>query len=152
MWFLVDGIRGITATVARLGAVMFAVFYNAGDAIAGITTGILAQAAADGRIGEQSAIESIEAIFVAPAKNFLFDIGTYAWMLALVASAVALYRSGAPRLQLFFLAPSAYSSMGLDHAFLYGTLVFTCCFVTVTWIDLSDGGRWKAVGESRRER
>ena len=46
VWLLVGGLRGLDATVARVGAVVFAISYNAGDAVAGIATGILAGRAA----------------------------------------------------------------------------------------------------------
>jgi hypothetical protein len=65
VWLLVDGLRGIAAAV-------FVVFYDAGDAIAGIVTGILVRNAANGVIGERAA-EAMEAIFADPTKNLLFQ-------------------------------------------------------------------------------
>jgi hypothetical protein len=38
------------------------------------------------------------------SEKLLFDIGRYAWIVALVTAAVALYRAGAPRLPLVLLA------------------------------------------------
>src|ERR687898_3031074 len=43
LWLLTAGLPGVFATVSRVAAVVFAVFYDAGDAIAGISTGILAR-------------------------------------------------------------------------------------------------------------
>ncbi len=76
---------------------VFAIFYNAFDAIAGISTGILARAAGEDQLGDQAAMAAIETLFHDPVKNLLGDIGVYAWILALVAAAVALYRAGSPR-------------------------------------------------------
>ena len=45
LWLLTAGLRDIFATVSRVAAVVFALFYDAGDAIAGISTGILARSA-----------------------------------------------------------------------------------------------------------
>jgi hypothetical protein len=39
---LVAGLRGYAATIARVAAVIFVLFYDIGDAVAGIATGLLA--------------------------------------------------------------------------------------------------------------
>ena len=94
---LTAGLRGIVATLSRVAAVVFAVFYDAGDAIAGIFTGILARSAEVGALGEQTAVVALETLWADPTKNLLFDIGRYAWIMALVTAAVALSRAGALR-------------------------------------------------------
>ena len=121
VWMLVGGMGGFAAAVARVGAAVFAIFYDAGDAIAGISTGILAGAAGNGTLGEHAAVEAVEALFAAPTKNLMFQIGAYAWIAALVAAAVSLYRAGAPREQRH--APAAYF-MNFDHTFPFGSLTF----------------------------
>ena len=138
VWLLVAGPGGIAANLARAGAAIFVVFYDAGDAIAGIATGILARASAEGRIGERAAVEAIEALFADPTKNLLFQIGIYAWVVALIAAAVALYRAGAPRPPLLLLAPSAYF-ITFDHAFPFGALTFACFFLAAAWVGLAPG-------------
>lgn len=51
-----DGrVAGADVSISRLGAVVFAISYNMGDAVAGISTGILARAAADALRGERDA-------------------------------------------------------------------------------------------------
>src|SRR5919112_6491932 len=102
LWLLTAGLRDIFATVSRAAAVVFALFYDAGDAIAGISTGILARSAQVGALGERAAVEAIETLFADPFKTLLFDIGRYAWIVALVLAAVALWRAGAPRLPLCY--------------------------------------------------
>ena len=136
VWLLVAGLGGIAAALARAGAAIFVVFYDAGDAIAGISTGILARAIAEDTIGERAGVEAVEALFADPTKNLLFQIGIYAWVVALVAAAVALYRAGAPRPPLLLLAPSAYF-LNFDHAFPFGALTFACFFIAAAWIVLA---------------
>ena len=93
-----------------MAAVVFALFYDAGDAIAGISTGILARSAEVGALGERAAVGAIDTLFADPFKSLLFDIGRYAWIVALVMAAVALWRAGAPRLPLVLLGLPAYWS------------------------------------------
>jgi hypothetical protein len=104
-----------------VAAVVFALFYDTGDAIVGISTGILAPSAQVGALGEQAAVAAIEALFADPLKTLLFDIGRYAWIVALILAAVALWRAGAPRLPLVLLALPAYL-VTFDHAFPSGSL------------------------------
>jgi len=138
LWMLTAGLRGVFATLSRVAAVVFALFYDAGDAIAGISTGILARSAEVGTLGERAAVEAIETLFADPFKSLLFDIGRYAWIVALVLAAVALWRAGAPRLPLVLLALPAYL-VTLDHAFPSGSLTFGTFFVIAAWLEFAPG-------------
>jgi hypothetical protein len=138
VWMLTAGLRDVFATLSRVAAVVFAVFYDAGDAIAGISTGILARSAEVGALGERAAVVAIETLWADPTKNLLFDIGRYAWIVALVTAAVALYRAGAPRLPLVLLALPAYL-VTFDHAFPFGSLTFGTFFVIAAWLELASG-------------
>ena len=134
IWALVGGLRGVAAAVARVGAVVFAIFYDIGDAIAGISTGILAGAVGNGRLGEGAAVQAVEALFADPAKNLMFRAGIYAWIAALVAAAIALLRAGAPRAPLLLLAPAAFF-LTFDHAFPFGALTFATFFLAALWLE-----------------
>lgn len=136
VWALVGGLRGAAATVARLGAVVFVLFYDIGDAIAGITVGILAGGAANGALSERAAVEAVEAIFADPTKNLFFQVGIYAWVAALAATALALWRAGSPRPPLVLLAPAAYF-VTFDHARPFGSLAFACFFLAAAWLGLA---------------
>ena len=59
LWMLTAGLEGVVATLSRVAVVVFALFYAAGDAIAGISTGILARSAQVGALGERTAVASI---------------------------------------------------------------------------------------------
>jgi hypothetical protein len=138
LWLLTAGLRGVFVTLSRVAAVVFALFYDAGDAIAGISTGILALSAQAGAFGERAAVGAIDTLFADPFKTLLFDIGRYAWIVALVTAAVALWRAGASRLPLMLLALPAYL-VTLDHAFPFGSLTFGTFFVIATWLELTSG-------------
>ncbi len=53
---LTDGLRGVSVVVGRVAAVVFAIFYDIGDAVAGISTGILPRRAADLPAEEQAVL------------------------------------------------------------------------------------------------
>ncbi len=137
VWMLTDGLRGIAATVSRAAAVVFALFYDIGDAVAGISTGILARSAAGLPAEEQAAVAgAVEILFRSPVKNLVFAVGINAWAVALIAAAVALFWAGAPRVPLFLLALPVFF-MGFDHAFPFGSLTFGSFFVVALWIELA---------------
>jgi hypothetical protein len=137
LWMLTAGLEeGVVATLSRVAAVVFALFYDAGDAIAGISTGILARSAEVGVLGERAAVAAIETLWADPFKTLLFDIGRYAWIVALVTAAVALYRAGAPRLPLMLVVLPAYL-VTFDHAFPFGSLTFGTFFVIAAWLELA---------------
>jgi hypothetical protein len=138
VWMLTAGLEGVVATLSRAAAVVFAIFYDAGDAIAGISTGILARSAEVGALGERAAVVAVETLWADPTKNLLFDIGRYAWVVALVTAAVALWRAGAPRLPLVLMALPAYL-VTFDHAFPFGSLTFGTFFVIAVWLELAAG-------------
>lgn len=140
VWMLTAGLWGVLATLSRVAAVVFALFYDAGDAIAGISTGILARSAEVGALGERAAVAAIQTLWADPFKTLLFDIGRYAWIVALVTAAVVLYRAGAPRLPLVLLALPAYL-VTFDHAFPFGSLTFATFFVIAAWLELAP---WRA--------
>ena len=137
LYLLVDGLKGIAATISRLAAAVFVIFYDAGDAVAGITTGILARSAQGLSADKQAAFAgAIRAIFDDPTKNLIFEVGIYAWVVALVTAAFALYRAGAPRLPLVLLVLPAIF-INFDHAFPFGSLTFGSFFLIAFWLELA---------------
>jgi hypothetical protein len=136
VWMLVDGLGGVAALAARGAAVIFVLFYDIGDAVAGIATGILAGKAASGALPEDAAVTAIRAIFTDLTKDVFFGIGIIAWIAALGASAVALWRAGAARVPVVLLALPALL-LTFDHAFPYGTLTFAAFFLVCLWLEIS---------------
>ena len=144
VWLLTDGLLGVSVIVSRVAAVIFAIFYDIGDAVAGISTGILARRAAELPAEEQAAlVGAIEVLFQSSTKNLFFSIGIFAFIVALVAAVVALFWADAPRVPLFLLALPVYF-IGLDHAFPFGSLAFGTFFVAALWLEL---GRSKRVSD-----
>jgi hypothetical protein len=142
IWVLTDGLWGISVVVGRVAAVVFALFYDIGEAVDGISTGILALNAAGLSGGEQAAlVRGMEVLFQSSTKNLFFAIGIFAFTVALAAAAVALFWADAPRVPLFLLALPVYF-IGLDHAFPFGSLAFGASFVAEFWLEL---GRSKHV-------
>ena len=136
VWMLVDGLRGVGAVVARVAAVFFVLFYDIGDAVAGIATGILAGKAASGAIPEDAAVTAIKAIFTDLTKEVFFGLGIFAWLVALGASAVALWRAGAARVPVVLLTLPALL-LTFDHAFPFGALTFASFFLVSLWLEIS---------------
>jgi hypothetical protein len=140
VWMLTAGLWGVLATLSRVAAVVFCAVLRRRDAIAGISTGILACSAEVGALGERAAVAAVQTLWADPFKTLLFDIGRYAWIVALVTAAVVLYRAGAPRLPLVLLALPAYL-VTFDHAFPFGSLTFATFFVIAAWLELAP---WRA--------
>ena len=136
VWMLVDGLGGVAALVARVAAVVFVLFYDIGDAVAGIATGILAGKAASGAIPEGAAVTAIRAIFTDFTKDVFFGLGIFTWLVALVASAVALWSAGAARVPVVLLALPAFL-LTFDHAFPFGALTFASFFFVSLWLEIS---------------
>ena len=136
LWLLTAGLPGVFATVSRGAAVVFALFYDAGDTIAGISTGILDRSAEAGALGERAAVGAIQTLWADPFKTLLFDIGRDAFIVAVTAG-VALWRAGAPRLPVVLLALPAFVTF--DHAFPFGSLTFGTFFVIAAWLELGPG-------------
>ena len=147
VWLLTEGLRGVAATISKVAAVVFALFYDIGDAVAGISTGILARSATNLPAGEQAAVAgAVELLFRDPTKNLFFTVGIFAWIVALVAAAVALFWAGAPRVPLFLL-PLPVFFMSFDHAFPFGSLTFGSFFLAALWLEFAWRKRASDEGE-----
>jgi len=97
-WLMLDGLHGRAATLARCALPVFVVFFIAWEATLGIGTGILVDvtnsAAAAGRAPLADAIDDY---FSSPLLLALSLVGNGAWMVAMLAAAVAFRRAGAER-------------------------------------------------------
>jgi hypothetical protein len=94
-YVLLDGLVGRAATVARVSLLFFLAFYTAYEAIVGLATGIAAEYAngLDGaaRGGAAAVIEELNRHWIV---NTAVMIGSIAWIVAMVATAVAVQRVG----------------------------------------------------------
>jgi len=97
VYLLTDGLEGRVVSVSRWAIAVFAVFFSAYDAAAGIGTGYALRNAQGLPAGAQEAI--YEAVKDMPGLSLIFGlsiVGSGAWVVALIAAAIALRRAGAP--------------------------------------------------------
>ncbi len=82
-----------------------------------------------------------EAVIDMPGLSLIFGlsiVGTGAWVVALIAAAIALRRAGASRGSFIFLILAGVFLMG-GHPFPAGTLAFECFFLAAAWLELAPG-------------
>jgi hypothetical protein len=96
---LVRGIDGTAATVARVGAVLFAVFYGAFEVMVGIGTGILVNdingmAAGDRAVAAPLVNEFTDNVLIR-GFGVLPIIGSIALVVAMIGAGIALHRHAA---------------------------------------------------------
>jgi lysylphosphatidylglycerol synthetase-like protein (DUF2156 family) len=134
IWALVDGLEGTAAKVARAAVLPFVAFYAAFDAIVGFATGLLVRQANGLSGAEQAAAaQQIQQYFdgmVDPGLPGLFVIvvGVAAWVVAMLAVAVARRRAGASGTAVALLAVAAVA-FGFDHGFPTGTVGMAALFL-----------------------
>lgn len=97
-WLLLDGLRGRAATIARCALPVFVVFFVAWEATLGIGTGILVDVTNAAAAGDRPPLaDAIDHYFSSPLLFALSLIGNGAWIVAMLAAAVAFRRAGADR-------------------------------------------------------
>jgi hypothetical protein len=122
-------------SVSRWAIGVFAVFFSAYDAAAGIATGYALRSAQGLPAGAQEAVH--EAVIDMPGLSLIFGlsiVGTVAWVVALVAAAMALRRSGVSRGAFVLLILAGVFLMG-GHPYPAGTLAFGCFFLAAAWLE-----------------
>jgi hypothetical protein len=137
VYSLTAGLDGRPVIVSRWSLGVFAVFFAAYDAAAGIATGFVWRAAQDLTAAEQEVIYEVTKDMPGLSIIFLLSIvGTGAWVVALAAAAVAVRRAGAPRGPYVLLVLAGAFLLG-GHPFPFGTLSFGCLFLAVLWLEAS---------------
>jgi hypothetical protein len=100
VWLLVQDLPGRAAKVSRWAAGVFVLFYAAWETVIGLATGALVQHAndvpADERPVVSDAIQSLQENVVVGESSFAMGLGGLAWVVAVVAAALAYRRVGAP--------------------------------------------------------
>jgi hypothetical protein len=139
VYLLTDGLEGRAVSVSRWAIGVFAVFFSAYDAAAGIATGYALRNAQGLSAGAQEAI--YEAVKDMPVLSLIFGlsiVGTLAWVVALIAAAMALRRAGASRVPFILLILAGVFLMG-GHPYPAGTLAFGSFFLATAWLELAQG-------------
>ena len=135
VFLLTSGLQNRMASISRWAAAAFAAFFSAYDAAAGIATGFAWRQAQDMSASDQAAV--FEATKDMPGLSLIFVIsiiGTGAWVVAVVAAAIAVRRNGAPRGPYILLILAGIFLMG-GHPFPAGTVAFTCLFAAAVWLE-----------------
>jgi hypothetical protein len=139
VYLLTDGLEGRVVSVSRWAIGVFAVFFSAYDAAAGIATGYALRNARGLSAEGQAAV--YEAVKDMPVLSLIFGlsiVGTLAWVVALIAAAMALRRAGASRVPFILLILAGVFLMG-GHPYPAGTLAFGSFFVATAWLELAPG-------------
>jgi hypothetical protein len=139
VYLLTNGLEGRAVSVSRWAIAVFAVFFSAYDAAAGIATGYALRNAQGLPAGAQETVH--EAVIDMPGLSLIFGlsiVGTGAWVVALIAAAIALRRAGASRVPFILLILAGVFLMG-GHPFPAGTLAFGSFFLAAVWLELGPG-------------
>ena len=130
VYLLVEGLPGTAARISRLALGPFVLFYGAGEAIAGIATGVLVEHANDVAAGDRAAaagaVQELWDNFI--TGDLLLGIGGLAWIVAVIAAAVAVRHAGAPWVATVLVGLSAIASF---HAPPLGPIGLLCFAVGV---------------------
>jgi hypothetical protein len=139
VYLLTDGLEGRVVSVSRWAIGVFAVFFSAYDAAAGIGTGYALRNAQGLPAGAQEAI--YEAVKDMPVLSLIFGlsvVGTLGWVVALVAAALSLRRAGASLGPFILLILAGVFLLG-GHPYPAGTLAFGSFFLAAAWLEFAPG-------------
>jgi hypothetical protein len=141
VYLLTDGLEGQAVSVSRWAIAVFAVFFSAYDAAAGIGTGYVLNEA-QGLTAEQQ--ETIwQTVKDLPELSLPFGlsiVGTGGWVVALIAAAIAIRNAGGSRGPFVLLILAGVFLLG-GHPFPFGTLAFGCFFLATALLELRSGGQ-----------
>jgi hypothetical protein len=149
VYLLTQGLEGRAVSVSRWAIGVFAVFFSAYDAAAGIATGYVLRNAQGLPAGAQEAV--YETVIDMPGLSLIFGlsiVGTGAWVVALISAAIALRRAGVPRVPFILLILAGVLLMG-GHPYPGGTLAFGSFFLAAAWLELAPGRLTSASQASR---
>jgi hypothetical protein len=153
VYLLTEGLEGRAVNVSRWAIGVFAVFFSAYDATAGIATGYALRNAQGLSAEAQAAV--YEAVIDMPGLSLIFAlsiVGTLGWVVAVISSAIALRRAGVSRGPFVLLILAGVFLMG-GHPFPFGTLAFGCFFAATAWLELAPRARARTTEQEavRRE-
>jgi hypothetical protein len=97
VYFLMDGIQSVAATVSRIAVWFFIVFYISFDTLTGIAAGIVL----DGAPGkppevQRELVRLFESFQFSPVALTINALGALGWVVSMIAAAYVFRQSGAP--------------------------------------------------------
>ncbi len=153
VYLIVDGLEGYAARIARVGAIAFGLLYVALDSVAGIATGVLARQAASLPAAEQvAAAADIDELFsdavVGGGPSVITLAASAAWLVAVLAAALALRGAGAHRIAVVLIGLSALL-FPLGHTPPNAQLALGCFAAGVALLEFGPSPRQTAPRQSR---
>ncbi|WP_343161658.1 hypothetical protein [Natrialba sp. INN-245] len=143
LYVLLNGYSGPVATIGRIGAAIYLVFYLGFEAIAGIATGILIRETQTLPAEQQDGVATaVDAMVTDPIVGGAALIGTAGSLVAVVAIGICYRRSGAPLVPLFGLVgvPITAVAHGGGIADVFGMALF---LASVVWLEFG----WRRIDE-----
>ena len=137
---LTKNLQGWAASISRIGMAFFIVFYTALDSIMGIAGGLLIRSARDLSpniqifASKQFNLLLLDPIVGGSTFSLIGILGGGGWTVGVIAAAIALGRTGAPRLSIILLIASGIL-FGIAHVPPTGPLGMACFFIAVARID-----------------
>jgi hypothetical protein len=111
LYMLVKDLPGRAARIARIAVIPFVVCYGAWEAVIGLAVGALAQHANDSPASDRpamaDAMQSLGDNAIVGEAGVLVSVGALAWVVAVIAAAVAFRGVGAPLVACVLLGLSA---------------------------------------------
>jgi hypothetical protein len=128
MYYLLDQVENIFATIARIAVWFFVVFYTALDSIAGIATGIIFHKVQSLHLtNEQDPLFNVVfdlflSVFSldAPGTVWISHIAVASWFITGLSAAIALYLKGVNRVGIILIATATV--VFHSHAYPNGTI------------------------------
>lgn len=112
LYLLVEGFSGPAATICRISAGVFVLFYATFDVLAGIAPGILVKSGNEAEEGQLLGLEAAAQTLFESAEfgsfAFLKIIGEIGWFVAILSATIALSRPSRPLPALCLLAIAAF--------------------------------------------
>jgi len=147
VWVAVRELRGVAAQVVRWALLPFLVFYTAFDAMVGIGTGVLVREghrlpAADQDVAERLT-NAYGGTLISGDPNVFAFLGSAAWLVALVAAALAWRRGGAgtPTIAALALAGLVFA---IGHPAPFGTIGMAFLLLAYWRLELVEPRRGRA--------
>jgi len=138
VYLLVDGLHGWAATISRIGAWFFVVFYIALDSILGIAGGVIARGARELPADQQALIArelekfAFDPIVGGGGLSLLGILGPLGWVAAAVGAAIALRRVGLPVVPTILIGASAIFAV---HSWPTGSLGLAFFLLGAGWAE-----------------
>ena len=142
IYLLTTGCHGISMVASRVAAIVFVVFYDLGEAVIGVGTGVLGHHAGDLSATSQAGrVEAITAIFNDPTVNAIYTVGRGAWLVTMLSAAVAILLHRHKPTAAICIALSGVILFVFDHPGPLGSLAFLLFFIGA--VALQTGKRTK---------